>query len=144
VVGFSSNSVGYLEIFACVLWLASLALETVADTQLTKWKVSNRTDKTGVCQVGLWKYSRHPNYFFEFMIWISYVIYAISSLNFSKVWLVLQLALVPPLAYYFLVHFTGIWMAEQSSLKKRGEKYAQYQNTVSPFFLWFPKKPKEQ
>jgi len=126
---------GTPEIVGFFIWLFSLTMETIADMQLTKWK---STHKFGVCEDGLWKYSRHPNYFFEFLIWISYVIYALSAGNFHKIWLMIQLFFIPFVAYYFLVHFTGIWMAEQSSLLKRGEKYLQYQRRVSAFFPWFP------
>lgn len=143
-VGFADpeRNMGILDFLGMILWVFSLVMETKADLQLSNWKISHRNDKLGVCEDGLWKYSRHPNYFFELLIWTSYVIIAISAGNFHKIWLMFLLFSVPVVGYYFLVHFTGIWMAEQSSVKKRGQNYLQYQQRVSAFFPWFPKKRK--
>lgn len=143
-VGFSPKTeVSPLEILALFLWLFSLVMETVADTQLSNWQRKNRGIKNAVCDVGLWKYSRHPNYFCEFLIWVSYLIFALPSAIGSPLLLVV-LALGPPVAYYFLVHFTGIWMAEQGSLLRRGDAYRDYQMRTSAFFPWFPKKVRTQ
>ena len=125
------------EIFAIGIWAVSFLLENVADLQLLLFKVRDET-KNEVMQTGLWRFSRHPNYFFEFMIWCSYSLFAWSSAG--KIWHYLLLVGLPVIAYWFLVHFTGVPMTEQASLLKRGAPYRQYQETTNRFFPWFPKK----
>eukprot|EP01097_Dermamoeba_algensis_P004392 TRINITY_DN2873_c0_g2_i1.p1 TRINITY_DN2873_c0_g2~~TRINITY_DN2873_c0_g2_i1.p1 ORF type:complete len:293 (-),score=46.87 TRINITY_DN2873_c0_g2_i1:59-937(-) len=144
-------SLHFLEVFAVVLWLVAFATENVADFQLTRFKVrehkkqkereqsgSSQSPPSGaVCRDGLWKYSRHPNYFCELLLWTSYSIFALPSV--TSTWHYLPLALQPVVAYYFLVHFTGAWMAEQSSLRKRGAEYEKYIRNTPILFPWFPK-----
>ena len=60
------------------LWLLALLGESLADRQLKFFKL-NPQNKGKTCAAGLWKYSRHPNYFFEWLIWISYLIFAIKK-----------------------------------------------------------------
>jgi steroid 5-alpha reductase family enzyme len=67
-----------LEKIGCALWLLSISGESIADRQLQIFK-KNPVNKGKVCNAGLWNYSRHPNYFFEWMIWVSYFIFAFSS-----------------------------------------------------------------
>lgn len=126
-----------LEVLAVGLWVASFALENVADVQLDRFRKS-AAGNAGVCRVGLWAYSRHPNYFFEFMLWVAYAVFAWPS---AVGWLdYVALVTVPVFAYWFLVHHTGIPLTEQASLERRGEVYRQYQNEVSRFFPWPPRK----
>eukprot|EP01137_Pigoraptor_chileana_P020886 Opistho-2@83820 len=129
------KEIGVWEIAGVALWFVSFALENVADTQLAKFK-ANRNNRGGVCNIGLWKYSRHPNYFFEFLIWCSYALYTVPSCNESGDWAVVFA--LPVVAYYFLVHFTGVPMTEAGSLKHRGEPYRLYMERTSMFFPWFP------
>jgi steroid 5-alpha reductase family enzyme len=124
-----------VEWIAVGLWVFSYIMENVADFQLDQFR---KTDESrGVCRNGLWKYSRHPNYFYEFLIWTAYTLFAIPS---NTHWMdVVALVLVPLVAYWFLVHFTGIPITEQASLDRRGEPYAEYQATTNRFFPWFPR-----
>lgn len=118
-----------LELVGIFIWIASFILENTADFQLAKFKSKNRNE---VMCSGLWKYSRHPNYFFEFMLWAAYCLMTFTSTRNS-----LDLALlsmVPIIGYYFLVHFTGVPMCEEASLRRRGEKYRKYQETTPMFF----------
>jgi steroid 5-alpha reductase family enzyme len=126
-----------LEWIAVVVWGVSFLLENVADFQLDRFR-KNTSGKSGVCRAGLWKYSRHPNYFFEFLIWVSYAVYALPSAGGPVDYLLL--ILVPITAYWFLVHFTGIPITESASLQRRGETYARYQTETNRFFPWFPRK----
>jgi len=107
--------------------------ESIADRQLAAFR-GQASNQGQVCQQGLWRYSRHPNYFFEWLHWWAYVAFAVSA----SWWLVL----IGPLSMYvFLRYLTGIPHAERSSLKSRGEAYRHYQQTTSAFFPWIPRKP---
>lgn len=70
-----------IELFALLLWVASYAFESIADNQKKDFvvKMVKKGDKTAVCDVGLWYYSRHPNYFGEWMVWNSLIIFSIPS-----------------------------------------------------------------
>ena len=113
------------------IWLLSFIIENTADITLTRFKVKNKGKKL-VCKEGLWYYSRHPNYFAELLLWIAYFIMCLNSVNNTYEYAVLSV--LPTGAYYFLVHFTGVWMAEQGSVKNRGQEYIDYQATTNMIF----------
>jgi steroid 5-alpha reductase family enzyme len=124
-----------LESAGLALWFVAVAGEALADAQLAAFK-RNPANRGGVCAVGLWRYSRHPNYFFECLIWVSYALFAFGS---PGGWL----ALIGPAAIlYLLLRVTGIPLTEEQSLRSRGEAYRRYQETTSAFLPWFPKKPR--
>ena len=123
-----------LEIAAAGLWVMAFIGENCADFQLLRYQRQS-PPKAPLLEVGLWRYSRHPNYFFEFLLWLAYALFAWESAASS--WDYLRLGLVPVAAYYFLVYFTGIPMTEAASLQKRGAPYRQYQERTSRFFLRF-------
>jgi steroid 5-alpha reductase family enzyme len=108
--------------------------EAIADRQLAAFR-GNAANKGQVCQGGLWRYSRHPNYFFEWLHWWAYVAFAVSH---PHGWLTL---FGPVAMYLFLRYLTGIPHAERSSLKSRGDAYRRYQQTTSVFFPWIPHEP---
>lgn len=123
-----------VEWIAIAFWTFSYIMENVADYQLDRFRRSN-SGRGRVCQSGLWKYSRHPNYFFEFLIWTAYALFAIPSINH---WMdLVAVAFAPFVAYWFLVHITGIPIAEHASRHRRGEEYAKYQATTNRFFPGF-------
>jgi steroid 5-alpha reductase family enzyme len=139
----SSNSVSAWEITGLGLWAAAYILESVADTQKLRFILKN---KRGVCNVGLWRFSRHPNYFAEWLVWTGLVIAAVPS------WLSLQASVTMPvwiilgagaigasaMMYTTLVYLTGAIPAEYYSVRKRPE-YESYQQQTNRFFPWFPK-----
>jgi steroid 5-alpha reductase family enzyme len=84
--------------------------------------------------VGLWNYSRHPNYFFEWLIWIAWLVFALGS---PHGWIAF---ICPVLMLYFLFRVTGIPATEAQALRSRGEDYRRYQQTTSAFVPWFKKK----
>lgn len=122
-----------LEYAGVGLWLIAIAGETLADAQLAAFK-RDPANRGGVCNVGLWHYSRHPNYFFEWLIWMAYFVFALAS-PFG--WI----AIVGPASIlWLLVKVTGIPMAEEQSLRSRGDAYRRYQQATSAFVPWFPKR----
>ena len=85
----------------------------------------------GICQRGLWYYSRHPNYFFQSLLWWGLFLMALPA---PWGWT----AIVAPLAMlHFLLNVTGIPMTEKLSVQRRGEAYLEYQRTTSAFVPWF-------
>ena len=126
-------TIGVLEKLAVVIWLVGMIGEATADVQLDAFK-KNPANKGKTCRAGLWNYSRHPNYFFEWTIWVAYSLFALGS---PWGWLGL---LAPAMILYFLLRLTGIPATEAQSLRSRGAEYRQYQRVTSAFVPWFPKK----
>jgi steroid 5-alpha reductase family enzyme len=122
-----------LEWAAVALWTLAMAGEANADAQLSRFK-SGPSNKGRTCQVGLWRYSRHPNYFFEWLIWVAFALFAIASPG--GFWGLLS----PALILYFLLRVTGIPATEAQAVRSRGEEYLRYQQTTSAFVPWFPRK----
>lgn len=116
-----------------LIWIASVAGETVADLQLARFR-SDARNRGRTCRNGLWRYSRHPNYFFEWLHWFAYVALAIGSPVAWLSWLGPLLMLVS------LLWFTGIPFVEAQSLRARGDDYRDYQRTTSMLIPWFPKR----
>ncbi|MBS2003639.1 MAG: DUF1295 domain-containing protein [Cyanobacteria bacterium SZAS LIN-5] len=121
------------EYIGILLFIISFIGEAIADQQLNDFK-SNEANHGDVCDVGLWKYSRHPNYFFEWLIWCSFFVFAMES-PFGT-WTIA----CPILMLLFLTKMSGIPLAEKQSLASKGEKYIAYQKRTSPFIPWFPRK----
>lgn len=132
LVANNTNSFSVLEYIGISLWATALFLENYADFQLEIFKRANKNNKQAICKTGLWRFCRHPNYFFEFCIWVSYFIMSIPS--FRGVVDFFWSAAVPLVAYLFLVHYTGIPITERSSLRRRGEAYKEYQNKIPAFW----------
>jgi len=124
---------GRLEKIGAAIWLISICGEAAADFQLNRFR---RNSETGgkTYRGGLWRYSRHPNYFFEWMIWVGYAIFALGS---PWGWLGL---ISPALMLYFLLGPTGIAATEAQALRTRGAEYRAYQRSTSTFVPWFRKK----
>ena len=123
----------WVEYFGAGLWLSCIIGEAIADQQLDQFK-KDPANKGKVCDKGFWNYSRHPNYFFQLMIWIGVFIFAVCS---PYGWL----AIISPLTIaYLLFKVTGIPMTEEQSLRSKGEQYKAYQRTTSVFIPWFKKK----
>ncbi len=136
------------ELIGLILWILAFIMETVADGQKLKFvrKMAALGQKNKVCDMGLWKYSRHPNYFAEWMVWNALIIAAVPSwlaLQSQEplwLWIVLGLGLlfVSRIMYVTLVYATGAVPAEYYSKLKRPD-YAAYQQRVNRFFPGPPK-----
>jgi steroid 5-alpha reductase family enzyme len=119
-----------------IIWVCGFVGVSLSDRQLSAFKrVAGRTRKE-VCETGLWKYSRHPNYFFEWVLWLGYLPLALHSQG--GIWL---LAL-PPVLFIFLTKITGIPFVEARKLEAGGEAYASYLKRTPSFFPRIPTKPK--
>ncbi|MEO8372894.1 MAG: DUF1295 domain-containing protein, partial [Candidatus Solibacter sp.] len=122
-----------LEYAGAVLWLAATLGESIADRQLAAFK-RNPANQGRTCRAGLWNYSRHPNYFFEWLIWVSFALFALAS-PYGFIGL-----LSPLLMLYFLFKVTGIPATEAQALRTRGDDYRRYQQTTSAFVPWPPRR----
>lgn len=132
-VAMSSGSLEFRvwDALGVLLFIVSILGESVADRQLHGFKMDS-SNRGKTCQVGLWRYSRHPNYFFEWVHWWAYVAFAVGS---SYWWV----SLVGPLVMIvFLLKLTGVAVSERQSLRSRPD-YADYQRTTSVFVPWFRK-----
>ena len=119
----------FLEIAGGLLWLVAIVGESTADAQLAAFK-RDPVNRGRVCAIGLWRYSRHPNYFFEWLIWVAYFVIALAS---PWGWLALM---SPAIILYLLLRVTGIPLTEQQSLRSKGAAYRQYQQTTNAFIPW--------
>jgi steroid 5-alpha reductase family enzyme len=132
-----------VEWAAVGLWFVGLTGEAVADRQLARFKT--RPDARGrTCRDGLWRYSRHPNYFFEWVIWVAFALFATPlgadrGLPPPATWLAW---LCPALMLYLLFRVTGIPATEAQAVRSRGDDYRRYQATTSAFFPWRPRRAK--
>lgn len=111
--------------------------EGVADAQLRRF-AADPGHHGKLCAAGLWGWSRHPNYFFEWLGWIGWAVIAADlSGGYPLGWLAL---IGPALMYWLLVHASGIPPLEAHMLRSRGDAFRDYQRRVSPFFPLPPKR----
>lgn len=122
-----SPGIGVLDILGIAIWIIAIGGEIISDKQLKNFK-EDEFNKGKVCQSGLWKYSRHPNYFFEWLHWLAYVLIGYYS---SYWWLTITGMIV---MYVFITHITGIPFTEKQSIRSKGDLYKDYQKTTSKFF----------
>jgi len=138
-----SEAISNFEIIGIGIWITAYVLESTADGQKLLFISRN---KSGVCNIGLWKYSRHPNYFAEWLVWTGLVVAAIpswlhiESVENGVVWICLGVGMVcaSVMMYITLVYLTGAMPAEYYSVRKRKE-YRAYQEKTNMFFPWFPR-----
>jgi steroid 5-alpha reductase family enzyme len=139
----SNSTIAILEIIGVVVWFGAFVMESIADMQKISFlkKMKALGEKNKVCNVGLWKYTRHPNYFAEWMVWNGLIIASIPSwillynAESVTIWILLGLGLLftSRMMYTTLVYHTGAIPSEYYSLKKRPE-YKSYQDTTNIFF----------
>jgi len=126
----TQGNVTRFDILAIMMVVGGIIGETIADCQLYQFK---KTQVGGICNVGFWYYSRHPNYFCDWLTWVGFTLFAFQT-NRG------YLALVSPMVLYWI--FTQITgpMTERGSLQSRGQKYNDYQKQTSMFFPWVKRK----
>jgi steroid 5-alpha reductase family enzyme len=118
-----------MDVVALAIALIAIAGEATADRQLAAFRKTPEA-KTGVMEQGLWRYSRHPNYFFEWLFWCAWPLMA---LGMPPIWNLLAL-LAPLQMYWLLVHVSGIPPLEQHMLASRGDTFRALQARVNAFF----------
>ena len=115
------------DLLGAAVVILSVAGEALADRQLDTWR-KNPANRGKTCQHGLWRYSRHPNYFFEWLHWCGYVVIAIGASWWPAT------LIVPGIMYILVRYITGIPPTEAQSVRSRGENYRRYQRTTNAFF----------
>lgn len=138
-----SSTISVFEIIGIIVWLGAFVMESIADSQKLRFlrKMKTLGENNTVCNVGLWQFSRHPNYFAEWMVWNGLVIAAIPSWlalyqqESTIIWLLLGVGvlLASRMMYTTLVFYTGAVPAEFYSVQKRPQ-YKEYQRTTNIFF----------
>lgn len=131
VIGEQAQWSTWSVVTGALIGLLAIAGEGLADTQLSRFK-ANPANRGKTCREGLWRYSRHPNYFFEWLHWLSYPLIALGASNAGWLWL------LPLAMFLFLWFVTGIPYTEKQAIKSRGDDYREYQRTTSAFFPWRP------
>jgi len=127
------------DYLGALILLVGISGEALADAQLKGFR-TDPANKGRVCDAGLWRWSRHPNYFFEWFGWLAYPVIAISAdhpFYYPWGW---AAVLAPIFMYWILVHVTGIPPLEQQMLRSRGARYRDYQSRTSMFFPLPPHK----
>jgi steroid 5-alpha reductase family enzyme len=114
-----------------LLWCVGYTGSIIADSQLHRFR-TNSENKAGVCQVGLWNYSRHPNYFFEILLWLGFSFIGLPS---RLGWL----GLASPITLLLTMRMITGPISERQSLKSKSESYGLYQKTTSMIIPWFKK-----
>ena len=110
------------------VFLIAILGGNAADEQLLRFR-REPANRGQVCAAGLWRWSRHPNYFFEFLAWCAWPLLAISA-AYPAGWLALA---APAVMYWLLVHVSGIPPLEEAMLRSRGDAYRAYQARTRPF-----------
>lgn len=140
VVALAANapdpSWGVTDVLAVLFWVISITGEAIADRQLERFR-SDPSNKGRTCREGLWRFSRHPNYFFEWLHWFAYPLLAWGTPWGWLAWL------APAGMLLLVVKVTGIPPTERRALESRPEDYRRYQCTTNAFFPG-PPRPEEQ
>ena len=129
----SGGPIGAVGWLAVAIWGLAVAGESVADAQLARFK-ADPANRGRVCDAGLWQFSRHPNYFFEWLIWVAYALYATTASWGLLGWI------SPAIMLFLLFRVTGIPETEAQAIRSRGDAYRRYQQTTSVFVPWLPRK----
>lgn len=128
---FAGNADGqelsWMDIVGCVIVLLGMTGESIADLQLQRFKANN---KGKVCNSGLWYYSRHPNYFFDWITWCGFALFGLSS-PYGYI------AIISPILLYIIFNYITGPITERGSVQSRGQAFIDYQRETSMFFPWF-------
>ncbi len=127
----SGKQLNSFDYIAVIVWVIGFLFETLGDYQLSKFK-SNPSNKNKVLDTGLWKYTRHPNYFGDATIWWSFGLFSIAS---GSYWPLISCLIMNLL----LLKVSGVALLERT-LAKSKPRYKVYMDKTPAFFPWFPKK----
>ena len=118
-----------LDWLGVLIWIVGMLFETIGDAQLMIFK-ANPANKDKLLTRGLWKYTRHPNYFGEAVLWWGYFLIALAA---GLWWTVFS----PLLMTFLLLKVSGVPLLERTLKHRPG--YEEYMQRTSPFFPWIPK-----
>jgi len=124
------SPLGFLDYLAVIVWGFGFFFEAAGDSQLTKFK-SNPANKGKVLDTGVWRYSRHPNYFGDAFQWWGFYLFALSA---GAWWTVFS----PVIMTLLLLKVSGVALLEKS-LKETKPQYRDYMEATSAFVPWFPR-----
>ncbi|MBV8657602.1 MAG: DUF1295 domain-containing protein [Burkholderiales bacterium] len=125
-----SPSINVLDVAGCMLWLLGFCWEGIADWQLARFKAMP-ANRGRLMTEGLWRYSRHPNYFGECCLWWGYYLMACAA----GAWWSLP---GPALITFLLLRVSGVTLLE-ADMRDRRPDYAEYVKTTNSFFPWRPR-----
>lgn len=117
--------------------LVGLVGEALADAQLRRFRLA--APRGAICEAGLWGWSRHPNYFFEWLVWCGFALFALAGIG-ERPWQILAFA-APAMMWALLVHVSGIPPLEAHMSRSRGEAFRAHCARVSAFF---PRPPRRE
>lgn len=126
----SDKPINTLDYIGILLVILGFIWETIGDWQLSSFK-ANPSNKGKVLNTGLWRYSRHPNYFGEFCIWWGFYVIAVAA---GAWWSVIS----PLLMTLLLLKVSGVSLLESTIIERR-PAYAEYIKNTNAFMPWFPK-----
>lgn len=126
------SELGFMAMLGCAVWLVGILFESVGDWQLTRFK-ANPANKGRIMDTGLWRYTRHPNYFGDACVWWGLFFIACDH------WIGILTIFAPLRMTNSLMNRTGKKLLEKRMLKTRPE-YADYVARTNGFFPWFPRK----
>ncbi len=126
-----NNELNLIDYVAIVVWIIGFLFESLGDYQLSKFK-SNPDNKGKVLNIGLWRYTRHPNYFGDAAVWWSFALFSIAS---GAYWYIIGSLVMT----FLIIKISGVSLLEKS-LKDTKPKYRDYVSRTSAFIPWFPKK----
>ena len=125
VAASGSSNLGWLDAIGAGLWLVGMFFEVVGDYQLARFK-AEPSNRGKVLDSGLWRYTRHPNYFGEFLIWWGYFVLALAAGGW---WTIVS----PLLMTYLLLKVSGVALLE-TTIAERRPAYADYVRRTNAFF----------
>ncbi len=128
---FKNNSLNIFDSIAIIIWIIGFIFEAGGDYQLANFK-NNPQNKGKVLNTGLWKYSRHPNYFGDATIWWSFGLFSVAAGNYFSLLSSLLMTLL-------IIKISGVSLLEKT-LKSSKPQYREYIKKTPAFFPWFPKK----
>jgi steroid 5-alpha reductase family enzyme len=126
----SVSPLGFLDYLAVIVWGVGFFFETTGDYQLKKFK-SDPANKGKVLDIGVWRYSRHPNYFGDAFQWWGFYLLALST---GAWWTIFS----PVIMTLLLLKVSGVALLEKS-LKETKPQYREYMEATSAFVPWFPR-----
>jgi steroid 5-alpha reductase family enzyme len=122
----------WLDVLACFVWGVGFYWEVQGDRQLARFK-ANPAHRGTILRTGLWRYSRHPNYFGESLLWWGFFLFALSASFPQGLWAVVS----PALMLFLLLRVSGVALLEKTLASRPG--YAEYAKETSAFLPWFSK-----